>query len=162
MSRVATVACATCVAQPPWVVQVVSELHDAGLLGELSVEGEARALVDVPRLRGAPRGDGRTSVGTPRRWAGKATPRSDVVVEATYAWYWAVDLLQDMGYQAHLAHPRANNGKRRVKNDERDARDLGDLLRLGTWLTPGSPRTSTGSRVSWCASGPSCRTCAPA
>jgi transposase len=32
----------------------------------------------------------------------------------------------------HLAHPLGNNwGNRRVKNDERDATDLVDLLRLG-------------------------------
>jgi transposase len=71
----------------------------------------------------------------------KAPTGSDVVVEATYAWYWAVDLLQDMGYVVHLAHPRGNDwGKRRVKNDERDARDLADLLRLGrlaeSWIAP--------------------------
>jgi transposase len=41
----------------------------------------------------------------------------------------------------HLAHPSGNDwGKRRVKNDERDARDLADLLRLGrlaeSWIAP--------------------------
>ena len=43
--------------------------------------------------------------------------------------------------QVHLAHPAGNDwGKRRVKNDERDARDLADLLRLGrlaeAWIAP--------------------------
>jgi transposase len=71
----------------------------------------------------------------------KAPRGSDVVVEATYGWYWAVDVLQEMGYVVHLAHPRGNDwGKRRVKNDERDARDLADLLRLGrlaeSWIAP--------------------------
>ena len=48
-----------------------------------------------------------------------------------------VDLLSDMGYGVHLAHPRGNDwGKRRVKNDERDARDLADLLRLGRLADP--------------------------
>jgi transposase len=65
----------------------------------------------------------------------------EVVVEATYAWYWAVDLLQDNRYSVHLSHPSGNDwGKRRVKNDERDARDLADLLRLGrlaeAWIAP--------------------------
>jgi transposase len=64
-----------------------------------------------------------------------------VVVEATYGWYWAVDLLRDNGFDVHLAHPAGNDwGKRRVKNDERDARDLADLLRLGrlaeAWIAP--------------------------
>lgn len=68
-------------------------------------------------------------------------PGPEVVIEATYGWYWAVDLLQDEGLQVHLAHPAGNDwGKRRVKNDERDARDLADLLRLGrlaeAWIAP--------------------------
>src|SRR5947209_17289518 len=53
----------------------------------------------------------------------KAPPGSDVVIEATYGWYWAVDLLTELGYRVHLSHPRGNDwGQRRVKNDERDAR----------------------------------------
>src|SRR6516165_8062117 len=56
----------------------------------------------------------------------------EVVIEATYGWYWAVDLLRDAGFSVHLSHPSGNDwGNRRVKNDERDARDLADLLRLG-------------------------------
>jgi hypothetical protein len=30
----------------------------------------------------------------------------EVVIEATYGWYWAVDLLQDLGTTAHLANSR--------------------------------------------------------
>ena len=30
-----------------------------------------------------------------------------VVIEATYGWYWAVDLLQELGAVVHLANPRA-------------------------------------------------------
>jgi len=56
----------------------------------------------------------------------------EVVLEATYGWYWAADVLADAGGVVHLAHPLGNNwGNRRVKNDERDATDLVDLLRLG-------------------------------
>src|SRR5262245_36708481 len=70
---------------------------------------------------------------------------AEVVIEATYGWYWAVDVLQDNGFSVHLAHPAGNDwGKRRVKNDERDARDLADLLRLGrlaeAWIAPRSVR----------------------
>jgi len=61
-----------------------------------------------------------------------AGPEPEVVVEATNGWYWLVDLLQANGARVHLAHPLGNNwGNRRVKNDERDATDLVDLLRLG-------------------------------
>lgn len=69
----------------------------------------------------------------------------EVIVEATYGWYWAVDLLQDNQLSVHLAHPAGNDwGKRRVKNDERDARDLADLYRLGrlaeAWIAPPTVR----------------------
>src|SRR5205823_4274542 len=61
--------------------------------------------------------------------------------QSTYGWYWAADLLQELGATVHLAHPLGNNwGNRRVKNDERDATDLVDLLRLGrlaeAWIAP--------------------------
>jgi transposase len=75
----------------------------------------------------------------------KAGPEAEVVIEATYGWYWAVDLLQDTGFRVHLAHPSGNDwGNRRVKNDERDARDLADLVRLGrlaeAWIAPPAVR----------------------
>jgi transposase len=70
-----------------------------------------------------------------------AGPEPEVVLEATFGWYWAADLLTEMGAHVHLAHPLGNNwGNRRVKNDERDATDLVDLLRLGrlaeSWIAP--------------------------
>ena len=70
-----------------------------------------------------------------------AGPEPEVVLEATFGWYWAADLLEEMGARVHLAHPLGNNwGNRRVKNDERDATDLVDLLRLGrlaeAWIAP--------------------------
>jgi transposase len=63
------------------------------------------------------------------------------VIEAAYGWYWAVDLLEELGCRVHLAHPLGNHwGNRRVKNDLRDAEDLVDLLRLGrlaeAWIAP--------------------------
>jgi transposase len=71
----------------------------------------------------------------------KAGPNPEVVLEATYGWYWAADVLQAEGATVHLAHPLGNNwGHRRVKNDERDATDLIDLLRVGrlaeAWIAP--------------------------
>ena len=43
----------------------------------------------------------------------------EVVLEATYGWYWAVDVLQARGARVHLAHPLGVKGfrYRRVKND---------------------------------------------
>src|SRR5438128_4197461 len=64
-----------------------------------------------------------------------------VVIEATYGWYWVVDLLQELGATVHLANPKALNwGERRVKNDVIDATDLADMLRLNrlpeAWIAP--------------------------
>ena len=63
----------------------------------------------------------------------KAGRDPEVVLEATYGWYWAVDVLQAAGATVHLAHPLGVKrfAYRRVKNDVRDAADLADLLRMG-------------------------------
>ena len=65
-----------------------------------------------------------------------------VVLEATYGWYWAADVLEQAGAEVRLAHPLGVKAfsYRRVKNDERDAADLADLLRAGllpeAWIAP--------------------------
>ncbi len=87
----------------------------------------------------------------------RAGESPEVVLEATYGWYWAVDALREQGAQVHLAHPLGVKAfeYRRVKNDERDARDLADLLRMGrlpeAWIAPPPP----GNCGSWCGTGPS-------
>jgi transposase len=69
-----------------------------------------------------------------------------VVLEATYGWYWAADVLAGLGACVHLAHPLGVKGftYRRVKNDVRDAADLADLLRMGrlpeAWIAPPATR----------------------
>jgi transposase len=61
----------------------------------------------------------------------EAGPNPEVVIEATYGWYWVVDLLQELGATVHFANPKALNwGEPRVKNDVADATDLADMLRL--------------------------------
>jgi transposase len=75
----------------------------------------------------------------------EAGPDAEVVLEATYGWYWVVDMLQANGHRVHLASPQGLNwGQRRVKNDERDATDLADMLRLGrlpeAWIAPPATR----------------------
>ena len=70
----------------------------------------------------------------------------EVVLEATYGWYWAADTLAGLGARVHLAHPLGVKGfaYRRVKNDFVDARDLADLLRMGrlpeAWIAPPATR----------------------
>ena len=91
----------------------------------------ARIVNDVDRL---------TSV------IARAGVSPEVVLEATYGWYWAVDALQAVGAQVHLAHPLGVKAfeYRRVKNDERDAADLADLPRMGrlpeAWIAPPATR----------------------
>jgi transposase len=75
----------------------------------------------------------------------KAGEHPEVVLEATYGWYWAVDVLHEMGATVHLAHPSGLNwGQRRRKDDEIDATDLVDMLRLGrlpeAWIAPPATR----------------------
>lgn len=75
----------------------------------------------------------------------KAGEHPEVVLEATYGWYWAVDVLQELGATVHLAHPLGLNwGHRRRKDDETDATDLVDMLRLGrlpeAWIAPPATR----------------------
>lgn len=76
----------------------------------------------------------------------QAGEHPEVVLEATYGWYWAVDALQAASANVHLAHPLGVKGfrYRRVKNDVRDASDLADLLRMNrlpeAWIAPPATR----------------------
>ena len=60
--------------------------------------------------------------------------------------YWAADALAELGATVHLAHPLGVKAfsYRRVKNDQRDAADLADLLRMGrlphAWIAPPETR----------------------
>src|SRR5207248_11334274 len=74
---------------------VVIRKNAAGeLLGKVHIESTATALADAVAAAG---------------------PAPEVVLEATYGWYWAADLLAEMGARVHLAHPLGNNwGNRRV------------------------------------------------
>ncbi len=76
----------------------------------------------------------------------RAGEAPEVVLEAAYGWYWAADVLAELGARVHLAHPLGVKmfSYRRVKNDERDAADLADLLRMGrlpeAWIAPPATR----------------------
>ena len=88
-------------------------------------------------------------VNDPDAWLaqlGHAGPDPQVVLEATYGWYWAADLLAAHGATVHLAHPLgvAAYSHRRVKNDVLDARELAHLLRTDllpeAWIAPPATR----------------------
>jgi transposase len=72
-----------------------------------------------------------------------------VALEATYGWEWLAELLEEAGYEVHLAHPLSTQAiaAARVKTDAVDAKTLAHLLRTGLLPEPTSPR-------------PSCATCA--
>ncbi len=62
----------------------------------------------------------------------EAGPCPQVAIEATAGWYWAVDVLQELGAEVHLVNPSGLAwGDRRVKNDYRDCCDLIERMRLG-------------------------------
>jgi transposase len=77
-----------------------------------------------------------------RKEIARAGKHPMVVLEATYGWYWAADVLAEAGAEVHLAHPLGVKAfsYRRVKNDERGSADLADLLRMGrlpeAWIAP--------------------------
>ncbi len=70
-----------------------------------------------------------------------AGPEPEVAIEATYGWYWAVDVLEEQGAHVRLVNPSGLQwGDRRVKNDYRDCKELLDRMRLGklpeAWIAP--------------------------
>jgi transposase len=85
-----------------------------------------------------------------RQVMARAGEAPEVVLEATYGWYWAADALSELGASVHLAHPLGVRmfSYRRVKNDQRDAADLADLWRMGrlpeAWIAPPQTRELRG------------------
>lgn len=74
-----------------------------------------------------------------------AGPCPEVVIEATYGWYGSSIGCRRRARRCISRTPSGLNwGQRRVKNDERDATDLIDMLRLGrlpaAWIAPPATR----------------------
>ncbi len=92
-----------------------------------------------------------------RQVMGRAGEAPEVVLEATYGWYWAADTLAELGARVHLAHPLGVKAfsYRRVKNDERDAADLADCCGWGGCPRRGLLRRPLGSCGRWCGIGAS-------
>ena len=61
--------------------------------------------------------------------------QTEVALEATINWYWAVDTLQDLGLDVHLANPHKVRliAESTIKTDTVDATALANLLRMN-WL----------------------------
>jgi transposase len=62
---------------------------------------------------------------------GEIDGESRIALEATYGWEWLADLLEEAGYELHLAHPLRTKAiaSARVKTDSVDALTLAQLLR---------------------------------
>src|SRR3954469_5470340 len=75
---------------------------------------------------------------------GELDGESKIALEATYGWEWLADLLEDAGYELHLAHPLRTKAiaSARVKTDAVDARTLAHLL-----PAPGSCRRPISRRA---------------
>ncbi|MFE0134995.1 IS110 family transposase [Streptomyces sp. NPDC059037] len=69
-----------------------------------------------------------------------------VAFEAAYGWGWLIELLQDYGFEPHLAHPLQCKAiaSARLKNDKVDAATLAHLLRTDllpeAWIAPSDVR----------------------
>jgi transposase len=69
-----------------------------------------------------------------------------VAFEAAFGWGWLIELLQDHGFEPHLAHPLQCKAiaSARLKNDKVDAATLAHLLRADllpeAWIAPPAVR----------------------
>src|SRR6201989_2065293 len=68
-----------------------------------------------------------------RKVIARAGENPRVVVEATYGWYWAADVLEEAGAEVHLAHPLGVKAYtyRRGKKRARARPGPGDPPRVG-------------------------------
>jgi len=102
----------------------VAVLTDEGEIREGRVENEREAMVEYFR----------------------GLPPSRVAIEASGTWWWLVDLLEELGHEAVLSHPKQTKAiaSARLKNDRVDAERLallsrGDLLPT-VWIPSASIR----------------------
>src|SRR5256885_12794030 len=74
-----------------------------------------------------------------------------IALEATYGWEGLADVLQDAGYELHLAHPVRPKAiaSARVKTDAVDAKTLAHLLRTDLCRSSARPPTPPNGCVRW-------------
>src|SRR3712207_9246885 len=63
----------------------------------------------------------------------QAGEHPEVVLEATYGWYWAADLLSELGAAVHFAHPLGGEGFACRRGEE----DFGRVAAFGRLLGGG-------------------------
>ena len=88
---------------------------------------------------------------------GEAGEELKIALEATYGWEWLAELLEEQGYELHLAHPLRTRAiaAARVKTDAVDARTLAHLLRTDllpeAYVLRARCATCAGScAIGWC------------
>ena len=73
---------------------------------------------------------------------GKVRKPAALAVEATFNWYYFLNVVEPLGLELHLVHPWKTRAiaAARIKHDKLDSRVLGELLRTGflaeAWIAP--------------------------
>lgn len=85
-------------------------------------------------------------IGTERErllgYFGRVRKPAALAVEATFNWYYFLDLVEPLGLEMHLVHPWKTRAiaSARIKHDKLDSRILAELLRTGflaeAWIAP--------------------------
>jgi transposase len=85
-------------------------------------------------------------LGTTRReleeYFGQLAKPAQVAVEATFNWYYFLNVVEPLGLELHLGHPWKTRAiaSARIKHDKLDSRILAELLRTGflaeAWIAP--------------------------
>lgn len=79
---------------------------------------------------------------TLREYFGKIAQPAKVAVEATFNWYYFLNVIEPLGLELHLVHPRKTKAiaSARIKHDKLDSRILARLLHAGfiaeAWIAP--------------------------
>lgn len=83
-----------------------------------------------------------TERGTLLNYFGKVEKPAALAVEATFNWYYFLDVVEPLGLELHLVHPWKTRAiaSARIKHDKLDSRILAELLRTGfvaeAWIAP--------------------------
>ena len=73
---------------------------------------------------------------------GKIAKPAQLAVEATFNWYYFLNVMEPLGFELHLVHPQKTKAiaSARIKHDKLDSRILAQLLRAGfiaeAWIAP--------------------------
>ena len=77
-----------------------------------------------------------------REFFGKVQQPAALAVEATFNWYYFLNVIEPLGLELHLVHPWKTRAiaSARIKHDKLDSRVLAELLRTGflaeAWIAP--------------------------